>query len=203
MATSGALSCARSSRGTLLRPLKFSLTTGPQRVRAATPAQRVWVRHHRPMFLRGIVSGIHETGLCTLQRAGRFRESADASPRWKAQPKKGRKDGDRHGQTVSYNLKTPRRAGTPTALKPNAACVAVARTRSGVMSPASPAMTRRYTRGCRRTCASQFGSAKRRANSPSITRFSSRSAETENDAVSYIIDFMWLPGPDSNQRPSG
>jgi hypothetical protein len=144
MATSGALSCARSSRGTLLRPLKFSLTTEPQRVRAATPAQRVWVRHHGPMFLHGIVSGIHETGLCTLQRAGRFRESADASPRLENPTEEG-SQGRR--PPVSHNLKTCGRAGMPTAVKPNAACVAVARTPSAVMSPASPAMTRRYAGG--------------------------------------------------------
>ena len=73
----------------------------------------------------------------------------------------------------------------------------------GVMTHASPAVTRRYGRCGEDVCEINSEVKKGRANSPRVTRFSTRSAETERDGVTYAMDFMWLPGPDSNQRPSG
>jgi hypothetical protein len=77
MATGGALSRGRSSRGT---PVAAALTSEPQRGREATPEEeRVLVRHlrdeYRPVFLYGVVNGTHETGLCTRQCADRLQES--------------------------------------------------------------------------------------------------------------------------------
>jgi hypothetical protein len=76
-----ALYHVRDHHEALLRPLKV-LTREPQRVREATPEEeRVLVRHrrddYRPMFLHGVVSGMHETRPCTLQCADRLEESAD------------------------------------------------------------------------------------------------------------------------------
>jgi len=67
-----ALYHVRDHHEAFLRPLKFSLTTEPQRVREATPEEEgVLIRHLRddyhPISLYGIVSGIRETGLCTLE----------------------------------------------------------------------------------------------------------------------------------------
>jgi integrase len=97
-----ALYHVRDHHEAFLRPLKFSPTTEPQRVREATPKEeRVLVRHlgddYHPIFLYGIVSGIRETGLCTLEwprvdfrnRQITFltnRHRGDARPRWETQP---------------------------------------------------------------------------------------------------------------------
>jgi hypothetical protein len=76
-----ALYPVRDHHEALLRPLKLSLTTEPDRFGEAAPEeQRILVRHlgddYCPMFLDGIVSGIHEMGPRTLQCADRF-QAAD------------------------------------------------------------------------------------------------------------------------------
>jgi len=72
------------------------------------------------------------------------------------------------------------------------------------MRHASLEMTRRHAH----VLQEDVGEAKWEAqkggpNSPGVTRFSTKSSESESGAMNYIIDFIWLPGPDSNQRPSG
>jgi hypothetical protein len=71
------------------------------------------------------------------------------------------------------------------------------------MGHASPAIMRRYAHVLQEDVRGQIRSTKNRRNGSAVTRFSTRSAEFENSGVSYVFDFIWLPGPDSNQRPSG
>ena len=57
---------------------------------------------------------------------------------------------------------------------------------------------------CRRMWARPHGKRKKAAlTAPELQGFSTKSSESESGAMNYIIDFIWLPGPDSNQRPSG
>ena len=105
--------------------------------------------------------------------------------------KRGRKGDDGHERYLI------------TSKRQNAVRLAVARTRSGSHDPcvAGGDAALWPLREDVREINSEV--KKGRANSPRVTRLSTRSAETERDGVTYAIDFMWLPGPDSNQRPSG